>query len=1117
MKKIFTQFFLFVALLAATANLSAQTYNGGTWYSLYDTEENSNVNALSPDFATKSVFAPAESMTFEYKKYSLLSTNGKVEVYNNVNGSWQKKGEASYSDYKNYKTSSTISLDANVSQIRYRMSSGTGVLVKNHYVKLAKHIRLADGGFGTTSDSKSFGSVTIDGQSAAQKVTLRSFLTTGNITVTSSDNAFRINSASNLSGLTYAVGANACASANGQSGAQAGGATLGDINQYAFDIYFCPTEAKEYSATITITDGTSTATISVSGVGVKKTQQLTWAADFQADEVSLPVGEEIVNPATTNSGLTLTYTSSNDSVLAVEGTTIKALKAGKVTLTVEHAGDDKWNPIYATKTITVTEKTIQFIHWIDNLTRLVVGGEPVQLTATAQILLNAETDEMQDAPERTALITYQSADDNVVTIDGTTLVVVGEGTTTVTASLPGDDTYEATSISMPVRVRVPSTTCEAYVLEATDEFSIEYSVLWQERIYEPAAFTGPGHILTFEARKQTGTAVGNIQIQQYVNGEWKDIDDANPGTDWRDYWYELDRNATKIRFYNGYGSYYRYFKNVLVSQATYLETTTSAITIEKSIVGDQITKTIAVQYSNLPEGVTITNTSDIITLSDSELGVTCGTYGEKIITLTISPVAVGTVEDVVTIHDEATGLTLNIPVTIHTQRNTQTIQWEDSIETIYATDDITLTATAKTPIHYTSSDSAIAYVDAANNLIINTVGGVTVTAHAAETEVYEAAELSKHITILPTVPVVLAMPTVEPVAYGVELTNDMLVGGEANVGGTFVWNTDLKQELVPGEYNLPIQFIPTDPIFAIVDTTIAVTVTKAHQSIVWEQDFSEVYVVDTLYLEAKALTELYYEITDWNTGSIDENQLVFFKAGTLRVDAIAKEDDFYYGDTLSVVITINPEENTSFVTEYPTATSIVYGQMLGESMLEGGAATVVGEFKWNDGDILLPVGTHYMLAIFDPAQAELYADVEFMVEVVVTKAPQTIDWTGDVPAMLELGDTVTLTATASSGLEVVYELDVEGVVEIDGEYMIAIGEGTVNVTATQDGLDEFGNANYLPATSDTYSITVIKSDVNTGLEAVEPNANTARKIIRDGLLYVIRGEHTYNALGELIR
>ena len=1120
MKKIFTKFFLFAALLAASTNLSAQTYNGGTWYSLYDASE--RTLKTSTWFENKeiynytSVLAPSTGvLTFDTKMTKHLGVTNPKSYEISVNGT-RVSVPAKQTNYLN--RSVNVSTDATSISFVYIFTdynSERTLSIANVKLPLAQHILLANN---TTKDSKSFGNVAIDGASAGQTISLRSFLTNGDITVKSSDNAFRINSTSNLSGATYAVGANACASANGADGAQAGGATLGDIDQYAFSIYFCPTEAKEYSATITITDGTSTATVTVSGVGVKKTQQLTWAADFQADEVSLPVGEEIVNPATTNSGLTLTYTSSNDSVLAVEGTTIKALKAGKVTLTVEHAGDDKWNPIYATKTITVTEKTIQFIHWIDNLTRLVVGGEPVQLTATAQILLNAETDEIQDAPERTALITYQSADDNVVTIDGTTLVVVGEGTTTVTASLPGDDTYEATTISMPVRVRVPSTTCEAYVLDAPEEHNYS-SEVWGE--YETAELSGPANQLTFEAKKQYVWGVGgvsNVQIQQLVNGDWNTIDKINPGKDYQLYGpYDLDRNATKVRFCTENGSYRRYFKNVLVSQATYLETTTSAITIEKSIVGDQITKTIAVQYSNLPEGVTVTNTSDIITLSYSELGVTCGTYGEKIITLTISPVAVGTVEDVVTIHDEATGLTLNIPVTIHTQRNTQTIQWEDSIETIYATDDITLTATAQTSIHYTSSDSAIAYVDAANNLIINTVGGVTITAHAAETEVYEAAELSKHITILPTVPVVLAMPTVEPVAYGVELTNDLLVGGEANVGGTFVWNTDLKQELVPGEYNLPIQFIPTDPIFAIVDTTIAVTVTKAHQSIVWEQDFSEVYVVDTLYLEAKALTELYYEITDWNTGSIDENQLVFFKAGTLRVDAIAKEDDFYYGDTLSVVITINPEENTSFVTKYPTATSIVYGQMLGESMLEGGAATVDGEFKWNDGDILLSVGTHYMLAIFAPAQAELYADIKFMVEVEVTKAPQTIDWSGDVPAMLELGDTVTLTATASSGLEVVYELDVEGVVEIDGEYMIAIGEGTVNVTATQDGLDEFGKANYLPADPVTYTITVIKSDVNTGLEAVEPNANTARKIIRDGLLYVIRGEHTYNALGELIR
>ena len=1120
MKKIFTKFLSLTAILFfVSTNLTAQTYNGGTWYSLYDEEEHSNV-VVYTDFAEKSLFTPVESITFDYKKYSLISINGKVEVQNLVDGKWQKKGDASYSDYKNYKTSSTISLDANATKIRYYLASGSGVYVKNHFAKLAKHILLADGGFGKTTDSKSFGSVTIDGQSAAQKVTLRSFLTAGNVTVTSSDNAFRINSANNLSGLTYAVGANACASANGQSGAQAGGATLGDINQYAFDIYFCPTEAKEYSATITITDGTSTATIAVSGEGLRKNQRLTWSDMFKKEEVSLPLGKKVTDAATATSGLAITYSTDNESVIQIldDGAAFKAIAVGSAKIYATQAGDNRWNSVSDSVQVSVTEKIIQYIHWTDNLTRIKLGEvDSIPLTATASILLNAETGETQDAPERTALITYQSADNNVVTIDGTTLIIVGEGTTTVTASLPGDDIYEQATISMPVRVRVPSATCEAYVLEATEEFSQEYSLVGQTRIYEPAAFTGPGHILTFEARKQRGEAVGNIQIQQYVNGEWKDIDDANPGTDWRDYWYELDRNATKIRFYNGYGSYKRYFKNVLVTQATYLETTTPAVTVEQSIIGDEITKNIAVQYSNLFEGVTVTNVSDNVTLSTSELATGCGKYGEEIVTLTIRPTEIGTIYDTVTIHDEATGLTLNIPVTVHTQRKTQTILWEDSIETIYATDEITLTATAVNPIHYTSSDSAIAYVDDTNKLIINAIGNVTITAHAAESETYNPAELSKNITILHAVPVILSLPSVEPVGYGVALTDDMLVGGEVNVEGAFVWNTDPEQKLVPGEYNLPIQFIPTSPIFGVIDTTVVVTVLKGKQSIVWEQDFSDVYVTDTLYLYATALTELYYENTDWDMADLDENQLTFYKAGELRVDAIAKEDDFYYGDTLSVVITVKPEEIESLVTTYPTATSIVYGQLLGESSLEGGAAAVEGEFMWADDNLELPAGTHWMPAQFVPEAADLYAPVEFMVEVLVERAPQTIDWTVGELVTIELGDTLELTATASSELPVSYMLDAEGVVTIEDNYLIAVGVGNVNVIATQDGEDEYGDANYLPAEPVTYTITVVEKNVNTSLESVEANANAARKIVRNGQLFIIRGEHTYNALGSLIR
>ena len=503
-------------------------------------------------------------------------------------------------------------------------------------------------------------------------------------------------------------------------------------------------KAGTHKAKLKISNSTYSYTIELSGTTLKKNQTISWIPDFKDDMVSLPAGKEILSPATVNSGLSLTYTSSKEAILAVDGTTIKALQAGEVTLTVEQAGNDEWNPVSATKTIRVTEKTIQYIHWVDNLTRLKVGGEPVQLTATAEILLNAETDETIEAPERTALITYQSADENVVTINGSKLIIVGEGTTTVTASLPGDDIYEATSISMPVRVRVPSTTCEAYVLDAPEEHKYAAATAGS---YEPVEFNGPGHILTFQARSSNSTRVGPIIYEQYVNGEWKHLDYGNPDTDWRDYWYELDRNATKVRFRNELGSYERHFKNVLVTQATYLETTTPEITVEKSVVGDEIQRNLIVQYSNIPAGAIITNTSDDIMVSTDELDSDCGKYGEQIITIKTIPFEVGTMEDVVTIHEEVTGLTLNIPIKIHTQKAEQHLYWDVPTQPITSCSDLQLpiSTTEGLAINWSVEGSDCAELDVNGNLLIYATGEITLEATNEGNAIY--APFSQTYTI----------------------------------------------------------------------------------------------------------------------------------------------------------------------------------------------------------------------------------------------------------------------------------------------------------------------------------------------------------------------------------
>ena len=489
--------------------------------------------------------------------------------------------------------------------------------------------------------------------------------------------------------------------------------------------------------------------IELTAITTKKDQSITWNDKYNNGK--LIIGQEVADAATATSKGEILYSIANDDnsdVIEIinGGAAFRAKAPGTATIIATQAGNDEWNSVTDTTEFTVTTKTIQYIHWTDNLTRLVVDGEPtIQLTATAQILLNAETEEIIDAPERTALITYQSANDNVVTIDGTTLTIVGEGETTVTATLPGDDTYEATSISMPVRVRVPSTACEAYVLDAPEEYSYAAATAGS---YTPVDFTGPGHILTFQARSGNSTRVGPIIYEQYVNGEWKKLDNGNPDTDWRDYRYELDRNATKVRFRNEAGSYRRYFKNVLVTQATYLETTTPEITVEKSIVGDEIRRDILVQYSNIPAGTVVSNKSALVRLSDDEIDTDCGTYGEKQITLTCNPLAVGTINDTITIYEDVSGFTLTIPITIHTQMTEQNLYWDVPTQPITSCSDLQLPThtTGGLAIEWSVNEgSEYATLDANGNLLIYGTGNVTLKAENVGNAIY--APFSQTYTI----------------------------------------------------------------------------------------------------------------------------------------------------------------------------------------------------------------------------------------------------------------------------------------------------------------------------------------------------------------------------------
>ena len=1104
MKKIFTNLFLLATLFLASTNLNAQTYNGTTWYSLYAEGERS---LWTIDSETLDAFTPVgTNLTFDAKRDATGAkelkvapiVNGKQQsdIFNQKPGKVTKTfwGIETQVDYESY--SATVS-NPNSNQIKFYTVTGATLTkyFKNVKLPLAKHILLADGDYGKTSESKSFGNVTLGTFSTVQTVKLRSFLTDGNITIKSDNAAFRVGSSSNQDPQTFPVGANACASANGASGTPASGSTLGDINLYDINIYFVPTAEGEHSGTITISDGTSIATISVSGTGEKRAQTITW--NIADADTKLPLNKIVENAAKATSELPVNYTSSDETIIKIinNGTAFQAIKAGTATITATQDGDNVWKAATAdSKEFTVTAKQIQSIVWEGgNLTRLKTGSEPITLSAKVQLTINAETGEKVDSPERTARLTYASANSNVVSVSGNVLTIVGEGETTLTVNVPGDEFYEAASVNIPVKVRQPSAGCEDVLLLNNNS---EHQ-LFSSNVTKPELTTStfainttlgiPGALTFIHSGEEYKAPVintkhynGSIKAQQSTDGgnNWSDIagSEVTPTVgQYNTLTVQLDRKATHIRFVRPSGGEgYHYVSGIVVTPAQYLETSLFSIN-ETAIVGEIITKDIVINYANVKDEVLIAHNEDVNTVSISEtgLGNDCGDFGKHTLKVTIIPAEVGTITDNIVISDAVSKMNVTIPVTVDVRRNTQTILWNNADAEILTTADITFDAEAETKITYTSSNTEVADVDVeGNKLVIKTEGEVIITATAEQDNKYEAATLTKKYIISKATPAIVSLPTVEAITYGATLEAATLNGGETDTEGTWQWNADLTQVLNAGTHELAVQFIPTNAAwYNTLDSKVTVTVNKADQTIAWDFTTTEMTVDDVLTLSATALAgEVTFALTG-DAATLEGNTLTAVKAGEVTITASqAGNDNYNAAETVAHTITIH--KATPTITAWPTLNDVVYGATYGEALqLVGGEASVEGAFSITNMPADLAqvpaVGEYTFGIVFTPAKAESYNEVSDSVTLRVTKQLQTIAWDFADQELL-IGNTLTLSATAPAG-EVSFAIQpAEGVASLEGNTLTALAAGTVTITATAPE-----NENY-EAASVSYTVTVIK-------------------------------------------
>lgn len=348
--------FLSILPLLVGCALSAQTYHDGVWYSIYD--DATHTMNTQGDYETGGVFAPTTgtlNVKWRYEWIDLFGAFAKIdtEVLTSANNgsNTTKVGKLAENTGKNSNTTESFPVGRDINWIKFNRTGLPTHKVHVYHIDipLAKHILLASGDYGTATASYDFGEQDVLSTSEPYKVNLRSFLSAGNITVTSSDpEIFHIGSAEATEPIVYAVGANACASANGTADA-ASGSALGKIANYAFSVYFTPKKGGSYTGEITLTDGVSTATITLSGTGRKLNQSITWN-----QEKTTFLSNETIVPATASSELEVAYSFNPEGIVTFADGVFSILSDGQVTVTAAQSGNEIYNAAESvSKTFTI--------------------------------------------------------------------------------------------------------------------------------------------------------------------------------------------------------------------------------------------------------------------------------------------------------------------------------------------------------------------------------------------------------------------------------------------------------------------------------------------------------------------------------------------------------------------------------------------------------------------------------------------------------------------------------------------------------------------------------------------------------------------------------------------
>jgi Ethanolamine utilization protein EutJ (predicted chaperonin) len=809
-------------------------------------------------------------------------------------------------------------------------------------------------------------------------------------------------------------------------------------------------------ATVTDTDGDNIWTVTILGAGSTTitASQPGNNANAPAPDVSRtlvvhkadqfitldPLPEQYVNdPAfqltavASSTGLDIIYQSSNEEVASISGSTVTIIGAGTTTITALQEGNLNYNAAPGVSQTLVVNKNPQTIIF-DELAAKTFGDIPFELTALAS----------SDLP-----VNFSSSNTSVATVSGNTVTITGAGSTTITASQPGNASYAAAP-------DVP----QILVVQKTDQF-ITLDPLPEKYANDPAfqltAIASSGLEISYQS--------SNEEVAS-INGSTVTI--IGVGTTTITASQEGDEN------YNAAAG---------VSQTLVVNKNPQTITFDELVAktfGDSPFDLTAIASSGLPINYTSSDNT-IATISDTD--------GDDIWTVTV----LGAGSTVITASQP--GNDANSPAPDASQ--TLVVNKADQFVTLdplpekYVDDpafELTAIASSGLEINYQSSNEEVAVMNGSTVIIIG-AGTATITASQEGNENYNAAPGVSQTLVVNKNPQTitfdeLTAKTFEDSPYdltaiassGLPVNFSSSDNSVATVSDPENDNTWTITIIGAGSTIITASQPGNEVNGPAPDVTQILVVHKADQFITLDP-LPEQYVNDPAFeLTATASSglEINYQSSNEAVASINGTTVTIIGAGTTTITAF-HEGNANYNPAPGVSRTLVVNKISQTIT-FDELTAKTFGDSpfeltaiasSGLPVIFTGTNTSVATVSGNTVTITGAGST--IITASQPGNATYLSAAEISRTFIVNKADQAITVFEPLPNKLANDPAFQLTATLSSGLTPQYSSSNADVATVSGSTVTIIGSGTTIITAFHEG-----NQNYNAAPGVQRTLTVNK-------------------------------------------